>query len=838
MSKNDEPPAQPGAGEPAEERLSPGVPEGLPQLSDLPTGALTEEEDAHRALVLEAALGYARRGMHVVPVRWVDADGTCVCARGAECDTPGKHPVHEAWPEVASTDPAQIGGWWRPEPEPGRIVREWFPYANLGIVTGRLSGVFVLDVDTYAGGQQTLSGYERRNGELPPTRVHGTGRDGTHYFFLHPDFDIRNSAGRVLGKGLDVKGEAGLVVAPPSVSGYGAYTLNPAHDIDPVPAPGWLLDLLRGYDKSQNGSALSGQAPSEATGAARRYAEAALKAEAARMRDAPDGTRNETLNQCAFSLGTLGGAGLLSEDTAFAALREAAVAAGLGETEIRQTFRSGWRAGLQDPREIQWQSMRAEWPARPRTEFGLADRMADWFGDSLRWCADLATWMRYQNGVWHTDVKDAGEWHAQMMLRMLESTEALSYDDDPEFDRKDGVTEVPSARARFLEWLSKQQTRKAVSSAARLATGVPLMRMSQSSFDADPGVLNVRNGVIELATGRLRPHDPEYRMTLQAAASYDPGARCPQWEEFLERVQPDPAIRAYLQRVAGYCATGLTTEQVFFLLTGSGANGKSVFQNVLLHILGSYGQTVPVDTLMASSVDGRIPNDVARMSGKRMMAASETKAGKSLDEARMKQLTGGDTVAARHMRAEWFEFEVVGKIWLTSNHLPRLSDDAATWRRIHLITWDVVIPEEERDGFLQQRLIAEESAGILRWLADGARAWYADGLQPPQAVFDARAAYQKDEDVVGQFVNECCDVVDPVKGALGRDVRSIYHAYKAWATDQGLPVIGQKLLTTRLKRKFPDYTRSNSWAGFPTLQVRQFTGPMADDEGDEDSPSA
>lgn len=829
MSEIGEPPAHsPGAGDSEDKDLSneanwldPALQEAL---SAIPSAGLSgPEAEERRRELCEAAVAYAKRGWRVIPLRWVDPDGVCACPQGAECKSPGKHPVHDDWPNVGTADPVVVASWWRPETP---MATEWFPQANIGVVTGRESGIWVLDVDTYNGGEQTLGNYERRNGPLPATRVHTTGRGGIHYFFRHPGFNVRNSAKKLLGQGLDVKGEHGQVVVPPSMSAAGPYTLNPAHDIEIADAPDWLLDILRGHDSSQAGASLSGEMPAEATGAARRYAEAALKSESDKMRKAAEGERNNTLNECAFSLGNLGGAGLLSEDAAFAALREAALAAGLTDGEIRPTFSSGWRAGLDKPRNVQWNAMAADWPARAFSEFGMADRMADHFGDTLRWCPERGTWMRYENGVWVTDVKDAAEWAAQMMIRRLPLTEAISYDDTPDVD-PDG-TESESPRKRFLAWVAKQETRKSVSSAARLATGVPLMRMSESTFNADPMALNVSNGVVDLATGQLRKHSPEDRMTLQCAAPYLNTA-APMWEEFLQTVQPEPEMRGYLQRVAGYCATGLTAEQAFFLLHGAGANGKSVWQGVIQHVLGTYAQTLPVDTLMASSVDGRIPNDVARMAGKRFMAASETKAGKSLDEQKMKQLTGGDTIAARFMRAEYFEFRPVGKIFLTTNHLPKMSDDSATWRRIHLIRWPVVIPDEEQDGRLQEKLVAQESAGILRWIIEGALAWREEGLNAPESVHQAREEYQQDEDVVGQFALECLEEVEEHAGAVGRDVKTIYFAYKSWAADAGGAVMGQRSLTTRLMKKFP-YVRRNGWAGFPGVQVRQHFGPP---EGDE-----
>lgn len=825
MAENEEPPAHSaGTGDSSDaERPDETTARVYDLQSRRSPGILDSETDARRSELCEAAVGYAQRGWGVIPVRWLNEDGECSCSQGADCPSPGKHPVHDSWPDVATSDPLQVASWWRPEPE--GLAVEWFPYANVGIVTGRKSGLWVLDVDTYAGGSQTLGNYERRNGDMPETRVHETGRGGQHFFFNHPGWDVRNNARKMLGAGLDLRGERGFVVAPPSVSGGGPYTVNPALDTDPADAPDWLLAILRQYDRSQTGSAPAGEMPAESTGAALRYSEAAVASEAETMREAPSGSRNDTLNQCSFSLGTLGGAGILAEDVAYNALKEAALAAGLGEAEIRVTFQSGWRAGLENPRAVNWQSIGNDWPIRAMTEFGLADRMADHYGNQLRWCPEHDNWFVYHGGVWRAASKNTGEWFAQQMIRVLPDTEAESYEDDPEMDQ-DGDGELPSPRARFLDWCVKQQTRKAVGSAARLAMGIPLMQISQSSFDADPLLLNCKNGIVDLNTGDLLPHSPENRMTLQAAAWYDPEDHSPTWETFLRQVQPDPEVRAYLQRLMGYTATGLTTEQIFALFHGSGANGKGVFQNVLMHVLGTYAQTMPVETLMASSIDGRIPNDVARMAGKRFLVASETKAGKSLDEQRIKQLTGGDSIAARYMRAEWFEFRPVGKIQLTTNHLPRMSDDTATWRRIHLITWPVIIPEEERDGFLQEKLI-RESGGILNWIVRGAVAWREEGLNPPQAVCDARESYRQEEDVVGQFVNDCLDLVSPVPGAIGRDSRALWSAYAQWARAEGHTPMGQRALTTRL-RKHHEYSRSNGWAGFPGLQVKSFLGGPGD----------
>jgi putative DNA primase/helicase len=820
---------EPGGPRNAQDQESNGIP-GIPSFPRR-SSILTQEEDARRSELCKAAAEYAGYGWRVIPVRWITDDGDCSCDRGPNCQSPGKHPVHDAWQNVGTCNPTDVASWWRPEPPEGVPHTEWFPFASIGVVTGPGSGVFVLDVDTYAGGDNTLRAYERRHGELPDTRIHTTSRGGQHFFFAYPEgMEIRNSAGRVLGKGLDVRGTNGFVVVPPSMGAHGAYELNPAHDVPPVPAPDWLLDLLRGYDQGQNGAAGAGGFPTEAPGSALRYAEAAVAAEAERMREAPEGERNDTLNTCAFSLGTLGGAGLLDEETAYAALLDAALAAGLTEDEIHGTFVSGWTAGLRHPREnIQWQAMGTAYPVCARTEFGNADRLAIHYGNTVRWCPDRKTWLRYAGGVWRDAGTDEGAVAAQQMIRALPYTEAMSYDDTRLVSEEDGTTQQLSPRADFIRWAYSQQTRKATTSAAELAKGIPFMTMRQDTFDASPMHLNVRNGVIDLSTGELLPHDPEDRMTLQAGAKFPGlGTPTPLWDAFLGRVQPDQEMRRYLRRVIGYCATGLTVEQVFLLNHGiEGANGKTVFEGVISAALGSYAQTLPVDTLMASSIDGRIPNDVARMAGKRFLAASETQAGKRLDEQRLKSLTGGDTIAARYMRAEWFDFKPVGKIWLATNHLPRLSDDTATWRRIHLIPWPVHIPEDERDGFLMQRLIAQELPAILAWIIRGAMDWHAEGLNPPEAVTAARRAYMEDEDIVGQFIAACLEVMDKeVNNAIGRSVHEIYTAFEQWCRIEHIKPVAQKTLTERIRKRGFRMHRAGGWAGFPALQVNgMFTPP-------------
>jgi hypothetical protein len=361
------------------------------------TGPLSGDREERRVAILQAAMAYARRGWKVIPVHWVDDNGACSCKDGADCSNPGKHPIHMNWPKVASAETNIILDWWAPNRT--LPATDWWPAANVGIVTGVMSQIFGLDNDEYAGGGLTLAKYAKRHGDMPVTRVHQTGSGGQHLIFTHPGFPIRNSARKRLGEGLDIRGEHGFLVAPPSVSAKGPYEVMPVHDIDPAAAPDWLLHLLQEEDHGQKGTLVAGAEPSSGTGIARRYAEAAMVGSAERMRKASPGTRNDTLNEVSFSLGTLGGAGLITEDAAWLAVHEAALSTGLDDAEIKRTFLNGWRAGLKEPRQIAWEAA-GDWPIRARTDIGMADRMADHFADVLRWCPERQTWMTYVNGVW------------------------------------------------------------------------------------------------------------------------------------------------------------------------------------------------------------------------------------------------------------------------------------------------------------------------------------------------------------------------------------------------------------------------------------------------------
>jgi putative DNA primase/helicase len=309
-------------------------------------------------------------------------------------------------------------------------------------------------------------------------------------------------------------------------------------------------------------------------------------------------------------------------------------------------------------------------------------------------------------------------------------------------------------------------------------------------------------------------------ITKLAPAQYHPDAAAPAWEAFLERVLPAEDLRAFVQRAAGYSATGDTSEQCMFINYGTGANGKSTFQEALSAALGDYAMRTPTEMLLAKRSDG-VPNDVARLKGARFVSASETEEGRRLAESRIKDLTGQDTITARFMRAEWFDFEPVHKLWLSTNHKPEIrGTDRAIWRRIRLVPWSVAIPLGEQDKKLPQKL-RSELPGILAWIMRGCFEWQRKGLQAPEEVRRATVEYRAEMDVVGAFLAECC--------AVGSDqdvsAADLYKAYGEWCKDTGEAQMKQRRFGGQLTERgvFEHYRGGKSgghrWRGLDLLTL-------------------
>ena len=258
----------------------------------------------------------------------------------------------------------------------------------------------------------------------------------------------------------------------------------------------------------------------------------------------------------------------------------------------------------------------------------------------------------------------------------------------------------------------------------------------------------------------------------------------------------DRALQQFLARVAGYGLTGSTREHALFFLYGTGANGKGTFLNTLTAILGDYAQIAGMDTFTESQSD-RHPAELAVLRGARMVTAQETDEGRRWAESRIKVLTGGDPITARFMRQDFFTYTPQFKLLIAGNHKPGLRNiDEAIRRRFHLLPFTVRIPPQQRDPQLFETL-KQEWPAILGWAIGGCLAWQAEGLNPPAAVIDATAEYFDDEDVFGQWLDECC-----MRDRMAHETtRDLYAAWSSWAQRCGMTPGSEPKFRSALKSR-------------------------------------
>jgi len=374
------------------------------------------------------------------------------------------------------------------------------------------------------------------------------------------------------------------------------------------------------------------------------------------------------------------------------------------------------------------------------------------------------------------------------------------------------VCRQTAVRADNPKVAAKLASAGTVGGVERLARADRRHAATTDEWDADTWLLNTPGGVVDLKTGRMRPHERADRMTKITTAT--PSGDCPTWRQFIDEVTGgDKELQSYLQRMVGYALTGSTQEHALFFLYGTGANGKSVFVNTLATILGDYATNAPMDTFMESRTD-RHPTDMAGLRGARFVAAIETEQGKRWAESKLKNLTGGDKISARFMRQDFFEFFPQFKLFVAGNHKPAIRNiDEAMKRRLHLIPFTITVPPQQRDKNLQQKLLAERD-GILAWAVQGCLDWQRHGrLAPPHRVVEATEEYFEAEDALGRWLDERC-----VREANAKSLTAeLFNDWKQWAEAAGEFVGAQRRFSDLLITRGLDKWRNG-------LGVRGFQG--------------
>lgn len=400
---------------------------------------------------------------------------------------------------------------------------------------------------------------------------------------------------------------------------------------------------------------------------------------------------------------------------------------------------------------------------------GNAQRFVDLFGDKVRYCYTDKRWLWYDGRKWCTDMTGAVKRLADKAVACM-SAELKVYE---QTDADEG-TDMAKTFEKHMKSSRSNKSKNAMLN--EVMHHVPIL---PSQLDRYKAALNTPGGVIDLKSGALAPHDPKNYFTKITAVEYSENADCPRWTAFLDDIfGGDKDLIRYVQKAVGYSLTGATSEQCAFFLYGTGRNGKSTFLDIIRDIFGDYAANIQPETIMVrSNQSTAINSDIARLKGARLVTSVEPNEGVRINEGLLKQLTGDDTVTARKLYGDEFEFKPEFKLWMATNHKPVIrGTDTGIWRRIHMIPFTCVIPEGKVDRRLKYKLAAEMT-GIFRWAVEGCLLWQKEGLKMPRAVLEEVREYRREMDVISAFVEDKCTV------GKGLSVKSsqLFAAYLNWA---------------------------------------------------------
>lgn len=800
------------------------------------------ERGGQPGTMMAAALAYAAKGWPVFPCH---PETKQPLVKGDVHPITGKTIPGSGGLKKATTDKARIEAWWRK-----------YPAAMIGVPTGTPIGAFVVDIDAGTDSKtgevydaaEILSRLEAPLAcSLLPTRVCRTPRGGLHLYFRLPRGEAmpRNRAGIL--KRVDVRGEGGYVIVPPSLRSDGAaYIWQGGEDAAEACAPVELLRFLAAKAHRDSLPQASAKASSKEA-----YGLKALADEIRILRDAADGTRNETLFHSSIKLAQLVASGHLDEIVARSALVAAAgqwpnlhkskttIASGFarGLAEPRSVARRGAknrsaeravvapappkiagsileRLGLDEDHQIQLDRELAQCPL---TDLGNAERFARRMQDRLM-AVPTRGWFQWDGCRWTMNgAEDAARIAAQYVARSIQrEASALSGSDE------DAVIEVRSPGAKcereirlsdkLRDWGRETENDRHLTALRRQAE--PMMAVDQARLDADPMKINTKNGTLKVNRYcvdedpiSFYPHDPADLITKVIDAEYDASATSPVYDAFLKKVQPSAKVQSFLHQWAGLGLTGDTSEQKLLFFWGKGRNGKTTLVEAWASIYGDYACSLAVETFMDNGrgrSGGQATPDLALLPGIRFVHTDEPARNARLSESHVKLLTGGDTIQARELNKGFFSFKPQFKLTMSGNYRPKVDGGEAsqgTWRRLIMVRWAITVPEQEVDRQLSAKLKAEAS-GILNRLLDGLRDWIDHGLLVPEEIKETTEEYRSDSDVLGRFLQEC------TMRAEGQRLSNaeLHNLFVVWSRKNGERPWTKKSLTSAMKER--DYEQS------------------------------
>jgi putative DNA primase/helicase len=717
--------------------------------------------------MLDAASDYAQAGFKVFPTYTI-RDGACTCGSAKNC-SPGKHPIGSLAPRGvvdASRDLDVINRWWAQVPD-----------ANIGLATGKASNVVVLDVDAPSG-EETLAKIEGKHGSLPLTSQVKTG-NGRHLYFSYPKnvTKVKSVARKKLG--LDVRADGGYVIAPPSIHASGRryiFIEDSAKALAECPA--WVVEYANGKLKVDNPATEDRSTPySEKEEARLRAALAFIPAD-----------ERDTWRDMGAALHSLGW-----DDKGFAIWDDWSriCPEKYDEADQQKTWESfdrpydGARITVAT---LFFRARQRGWiddaPAHDfHTDLGNARRLVKRHGAKIRFIPEWRKWIIWNGSGWYVDNDGA-------IMRLAKETVEAMY--------AEALTLAIDDRTKLLKHALKSQAEARLKAMVSLAESEAHVVVSASKLDADPWLLGVQNGAVDLKTGQFRPARQEDLITKRANVAFDPQAQCPEWLKFLDTFTGSEAdLQAYLQRAVGYVLTGSVREEVLFMPYGTGNNGKSTFRETVHSLMGDYALAADAGLLIERKTPGGATPELARLKGRRLVSINETSENDHLNEARVKFITSQDKITARNLYQDFFDFYPSHKTFLTTNHKPIIrGTDIGIWRRIHLLPFTVVIPADKVEKDFRELRLMPELPGILNWALAGLAAYRERGLNPPKTVLISTQEYREDMDVVGQWIAERCEL-DPQACV---PTRALHNDYSEWAVEE----VGWELKMPRFRRQLSD----------------------------------
>lgn len=780
----------------------------------------------------------------------------------------------------ATLNEAQARGWW-----------EKWPQANIGIATGHR--FFVVDVDTKKGGDEAWDMLRTQYVALPETIEQITGTGGKHILYALPDFTVRNSQDKV-GPGIDVRGAGGYIVAEPSIhpETKRRYAWDGIEEIENqkiAAAPQWLLRLIQAAEQRQAAPAKTPDRIPEggrndtlfrAGARLRRFgwsadeifasltvinngrcnpplpaAEVRTIAESA-ARYAPDARANVFAGRRRTEAPTPDGEVALSRVDVEAAVNDAiqrndpAAALDLAEpiAKLRPAAQALISAKLRirfgkefpsrdfekalkdlgndrvpdppEPPEAENSQLGPNLLPFPLTDSGNGERIVALFGEDIRYCIEMQKWLVWDGRRWAVDERQAATQKAKQMARLLHA-QAIG-------------------QSNVEKWARQSESQAGIAAALKRAATEKNIPISASELDQHPYLLNCMNGVVDLRTGELLPHDRAYLITKLCHVSYDRAAKCNRFLKFLHWAMgdnPDAEMRpetvrliAFLQRAFGYSLTADVSEKAAFVFYGpKGNNGKTTLLTTFRMLLSEYSAQISIDTLMTTRTqDAALRADLADLRGARLVTTSEVEKEHRLSEGKLKYITAGmGNIKSCRKYENPIEFAASHKLFMDCNHRPAVrGTDDAIWRRLKPVPFDVSIEESdpEFDKLLIEKLQAEGS-GILAWAVRGCQGWLAEGLGDPPEISQANQAWREHDDPLKDFLEDCCEIT--AEGWVRSSELSAAYAWWCKQNRERFP-LGREAFGERIRAK--GFMSSRSRRSSDEKQMRTVEGLKVRDE--------